>query len=203
MTEPTDHPECAPNRFPLSSTQQWLCASDLGDQAGTFGRLFTSEIALRISGRVDITALRGALDDLVQRHEMLRTIVVRDARPRYQQVYPPAPATLEVRDLPPVSEGSRDVAVQKIITKAGRRGMDVRALPLLRAELNRFDDQDSVLVVVTHHTAADGWSMQVLMSDLAACYQARTTGSAADLPDAPQYRDFVAWEQARTAGSDA
>ena len=203
MTEPTDHPEGALNRFPLSGTQQWLCGADLGDQAGAFGRLFTSEFGLRISGRVDVDALRCALGDVVRRHEMLRTIVVRDARPRYQQVYPPAPATLEIRDLPPVSEGSRDACVQEIITRAGRRGMDVRTLPLLRAELSRFDDQDSVLVVTTHHTAADGWSMQVLMSDLAAFYQSRATGSGVDLPDAPQYRDFVAWEQARNGGPGA
>jgi condensation enzyme len=203
MTEPTDQPESALNRFPLSGTQQWLCGADLGDEAGAFGRLFTSEMAVRISGQVNVDALRCALDDVVRRHEMLRTIVVRDARPRYQQVYPPAPATLEVRDLPPVSEKPRDVRVQEIITGAGRRGMSVRDLPLLRAELNRFDDQDSVLVLTTHHTAADGWSINVVFRDLAACYRARVTGSPADLPDAPQYRDFVAWEQARSEGPDA
>src|SRR5439155_124961 len=104
MTEPTGQPESAMNRFPLSGTQQWLCGADLGDEAGAFGRLFTSEMAVRIPGQVNVEALRCALDDVVRRHEMLRTIVVRDARPRYQQVYPPAPATLEVRDLPPASE---------------------------------------------------------------------------------------------------
>jgi hypothetical protein len=203
MTEPTGQPENTLNRFPLSGTQQWLCGADLGDEAGAFGRLFTSEMAVRIPGQVNVEALRCALDDVVRRHEMLRTIVVRDARPRYQQVYPPASATLEVRDLPSASEKPRDVRVQEIITSAGRRGMSVRNLPLLRAELNRFDDQDSVLVVTTHHTAADGWSINVVFRDLAAFYRARATGSPADLPDAPQYRDFVAWEQARLAGSDA
>jgi condensation enzyme len=203
MSEPTDQPESALNRFPLSGTQEWLCGADLGDEAGAFGRLFTSEMAVRIPGQVNVEALRCALDDVVRRHEMLRTIVVRDARPRYQQVYPPASATLEVRDLPRVSEKPRDVRVQEIITSAGRRGMSVRSLPLLRAELNRFDEQDSVLIVTTHHTAADGWSMSVIFRDLAACYKARVTGSPADLPDAPQYRDFVGWEKARLAGSDA
>jgi len=191
------------NRYPLSGTQEWLCGADLGDEAGAFGRLFTSEMAVRISGRVEVEALSGALEDVVRRHEMLRTIVVRDARPRYQQVYPPVRATLEVRDLEPVSEESRDARVQEIMLRAGRRGMYVRDLPLLRAELSRFDDRDSVLVVTSHHTAADGWSMEVIMRDLAAFYQARVTGSAADLPDAAQYRDFVAWEQARNGGPDA
>jgi hypothetical protein len=203
MTAPTEHPDSALNRYPLSGTQEWLCGADLGDEAGAFGRLFTSEMAVRISGRVKVEALRGALDDVVRRHEMLRTIVVRDPRPRYQQVYPPAPAVLEVCDLEPDTEGSRDVRVQEIMLRAGRRGMYVRELPLLRAELSRFDNRDSVLVVTSHHTAADGWSMEVIMRDLAAFYQARDTGSAADLPDAPQYGDFVAWEHARNGGLDA
>jgi condensation enzyme len=203
MTELADLPETALNRFPLSGTQQWLCAGDLGDQAGTFGPLFTADIAVRISGRVDVAALRCALDDIVRRHEILRTIVARDARPRYQQVYPPAPATLHVRDVPPVSEKSRDVRVKEIIIAAARRPIDVRTLPLLRAELHRFDDQDSVLVVCSHHTAADGWSMNVIIRDLAVFYKARATGCPVDMPDAPQYRDFVAWEQARFTGPDA
>jgi condensation enzyme len=198
MTELADHLQSAPHRFPLSGTQQWWCGGDLGDQAGSFDPRFTQEIAVRISGRVDVAALRGALEDVVRRHEILRTIVVRDAQPRYQQVYPPAPATLHVRDLPPVSEESRDIRVQEV--RARRHDIDVRTLPVLRAELNRFDDQDSVLVVCSHHTTLDGWSMQVVMRDLAAFYKARATGCPLDLPDAPQYRDFVAWEQARMAG---
>jgi condensation enzyme len=203
MTELPDSPLSAPNRFPLSGTQEWFCAGIVGDQDGRFGRLFTSEMAVRISGRVDITALRGALDDVVRRHEILRTIVVRDARPRYQEVYPPAPAVLEVHDLPQVGRESRDVRAQEIIIGVARHGMDVRTLPLLRAELHRFDGQDSVLVVSSHHSAADGWSMEIIMRDLAAFYKARTTGSRVDLPDAPQYRELVAWEQARSAGHDA
>ena len=203
MTELADAPESVLNRFPLSNTQQWFCAGDRGDEDGNFGPLSTSEIFVRISGRVDASALQGALNDIVRRHEILRTIVVRDARPRYQQVYPPAPATLRVHDLPLVSEESRDACVQEIIDRAVRRGMDVRSLPLLRAELNRFDDQDSLLVVSSHHTAADWWSMNVLVRDLAAFYKARATGSPVDLPEAPQYRDFVAREQARSAGPEA
>jgi condensation enzyme len=189
------------DRFPLSATQQRFCLGDLGDEAGTFGPRFTSEIAVRITGAMDLDALRAALDDVVRRHEILRTIVVRDASPRYQQVYPPAPATLEVHDLPPVDEAQRPARVQQILASAARHDLRVRDLPLLRAELHRFDEQDSLLVVCSHHTAADGWSIQVLLRDLAACYRARCLGQPPQLPDAPQYRDFVAWEQARCEGA--
>jgi hypothetical protein len=203
MAELPDAPLSTPKRFPLSCAQEWFCAGIVGDQDGRFGRLFTSEMAVRISGRVDVAALRGALDDVVRRHEILRTIVVRDARPRYQELYPPAPAVLEVHDVPPVPGKSREARAQEIIIRVARHGMDVRALPLLRAELHRFDDQDSVLVVSSHHSAADGWSMEIIMRDLAAFYQARTTGSQVDLPRAPQYRELVARERARSEGQDA
>jgi hypothetical protein len=191
------------DRFALSATQERFCRGDLGDEAGTFGPRFTSEIAVRISGPMDLAALQAALDDVVRRHEILRTIVVRDASPRYQQVYPPAPAVLEVYDLPPVDEVDRPVRVQEILVRAARHDMRVRELPLLRAEIHRFDDRDSVLVVCSHHTAADGWSIQVVLRDLAACYRARCLGQPPDRPEAPQYRDFVAWEQERCEGAAA
>ncbi|HEV2260211.1 MAG TPA: condensation domain-containing protein [Streptosporangiaceae bacterium] len=203
MNEPVDHRESSLKRYPLSDAQHWFCDGDQGDEAGTFANRFTVAIAVRISGRVDVGALQGGLCDIVRRHEILRTIVVQDAKPRYQQVYPPAPAALEVRDLPPVQGKSRDAYAQETIIRAARRRMDVRTLPLLRAELNRFDDQDSVLIVCSHHSAVDGWSMSVIVRDLATFYKARSTGCQVEVPDGPQYRDFVAWQRARCKGPGA
>jgi hypothetical protein len=203
MTATTDYPATALNRYPLSGMQEWLCLGDPGDPDRSFKPGFTSHIAVRIAGPVDVAALQGALDDVVRRHEILRTIVVRDTEPRYQRVYPPTPATLRVCDVPPVSAESRDARAQDIIITEARRGMDVRTLPLLRAELSRFDPQDSVLVVCSHHTAIDGWSQWVIIRDLAAFYKARITGRPADLPAASQYRDYVVWERERYAGPGA
>jgi len=199
---PTE-PDQALDRFPLSCTQEMWCQGDEGDQAGTFSPRFLSTRTVRITGRVDVGALQGALDDVVRRHESLRTIVVRDAEPRYQQVYPASPVPLQVRDLPPVTDRPRDVYAEEVMLEAEHGSLDPRELPLLRARLERFDDQDSVLILVSHHTASDGWSMQLILRDLAACYAARTAGRPADLPDIWQYRDFVAWERARLADSAA
>ena len=68
-------------------------------------------------------------------------------------------------------------------------------LPLLRADLSTFDDRDSVLTVVSHHTAADAWSMLLIIRDLAACYTARAAGRVPALPPVRQYREFTAREQ--------
>ncbi len=194
-------PDEAPCRFPLSCTQEMWCQGDEGDQAGTFSPRFLSSRTVRITGRVDIDALQGALDDVVRRHESLRTIVARDASPRHQQVYPATSVPLQVRDLPSAADRPRDLYAEELMLAAEHGRLDPRELPLLRARLERFDDRDSLLILVSHHTASDGWSMQLILRDLAAFYAARTTGRPADLPDVWQYRDFVAWEQGRLADS--
>ena len=103
--------------------------------------------------------LQGALDDVVARHELLRTLVVRDADPPYQMVFPPCQVPLEVRDLPPVTGKSRDMVVQELIVEAEAGTISAREVPLLRALLCRFDDRDSVLFLTVHHSVSDGWSV--------------------------------------------
>jgi condensation enzyme len=68
-------------RYPLSFTQEWFLTLDQGDEGGTFGRGFVLACPLRITGPVDLAVLQGALDDVVARHELLRTVVIRDADP--------------------------------------------------------------------------------------------------------------------------
>jgi hypothetical protein len=186
-----------PSRYPLSSAQEtWCEREDLGDR-------YLMLVALRITGRVDVAALQAALDDVVRRHEILRSVVAREARPRYQQVLPPVPVPLHVRDLPPVTDRSRDVNAEEVILEVNRGAMDVRTMPLLRAVLGRFDDRDSVLVLATHQSVSDGWSTQLIMRDLAAFYAARTAGRPADLPTVGQYGEYATWERACVAGPDA
>ena len=76
-------------RYPLSFTQEWFLTLDQGDDGGTFGPRFMTVSTVRITGLVDLAVLQGALDDVVARHELLRTVVVRDADPPYQQIFPP------------------------------------------------------------------------------------------------------------------
>src|SRR6266699_3824878 len=115
MTESLPAANRKGQRYPLSFTQQWFLTLDQGDDGGTFGRRFMLVRPIRITGPVDLAVLQGALDDVVARHELLRTLVVRDADPPYQMVCPPCQVPLEVRDLPPVTGESRDLVVQELI----------------------------------------------------------------------------------------
>jgi len=104
-------------RYRLSVTQEWFVRMDQGDDGGPFGCRYLIVAALRVTGRVDLGVLQGALDDVVARHELLRTVVVRDADPPYQLVCPPCPVPLEVRDLPPAGGKSRYLVMQELIVE--------------------------------------------------------------------------------------
>ena len=115
MTESSPAADQQGQRYPLSFTQEWFLTLDQGDDGGTFGSRFMTVSAVRVTGPVDLAVLQGSLDDVVARHELLRTLVIRDADPPYQMVLPPCQVPLEVRDLPPVTGKSRDLVVQELL----------------------------------------------------------------------------------------
>jgi condensation enzyme len=199
MTESSPAADQQEQRYPLSFTQEWFIGLDQGDDGGTFGRRFILVCPTRITGHVDLAVLQGALDDVVARHELLRTVVVRDADPPYQQVFPPCRVPLEVKDLLPVTGKSRDMVIQELGYQTDT--ISAREVPLLRARLCRFDDQDSVLFVTVHHSVSDAWSLEVIMRDLGAFYASRVTGASAELPPVRQYREFAEWQRASATSS--
>jgi condensation enzyme len=201
MTESSLAPDQELTRYPLSFTQEWFLTLDHGDDGGTFGPRFMIVGVLRLTGHVDLAVLQGALDDVVARHELLRTLVIRDADPPYQQVLPPCPVPLEVRDLPPANGKSRDDIVRELTLQAEAGSISAREVPLIKAALCRFDDRDSVFLLTVHHSVSDGWSLHVIMRDLSAFYVARRTGAPAELPPVRQYREYAAWQHATAAST--
>jgi hypothetical protein len=200
MTESSPAADQHGQRYQLSFTQEWFLSLDQGEDGGTFGPRFILVSPIRITGPVDLAVLQGALDDVVARHELLRTVVVRDADPPYQQVYPPCPVPLEVRDLPPDPGKSRDTVIQELMYQTDT--VSAREVPLLRARLCKFDDRDSILFLTVHHSVTDAWSVHVIMRDLGAFYAARVTGTPAELPPVRQYREYAEWQRANATSQD-
>lgn len=199
MTDTSVAHDPGPDRYPLSGTQEWLVTMDQGDDGGPFGRRYLIVCALRVTGPVDLAVLQGALDDVVARHELLRTLVVRDADPPYQMVCPPCQVPLAVRDVPPVTGKSRYVVIQELILEVQAGTISARQVPMLRALLCRLDERDSVLFLTVHHSVSDGWSVQVILRDLGAFYAARVSGTAPKLPQLRQYREYAEWQRASAA----
>src|SRR5262245_51861212 len=119
-------------RFPLSSNQRLWWAHNA---TAAFGPRFVVARSLRVSGQVNALALQAALDDVAARHEILRTVVVRDADPPYQRIHRPSPVPLRVRAVPHVAGRSRDAYAQELLMEAEQSSVDVEDLPLLRADL--------------------------------------------------------------------
>jgi condensation enzyme len=190
------------SRFPLSANLELFCIFDKGDDEGAFGPRHLVIQGWRVAGEIDLDALHGALDDVVERNEILRTEVVRGDE-QFQRVLPASPAEVVVTDLPAEDGRSREEQAEEFLNKTDASGLNGTHLPHIRAELGRFDERDAVLVLVTHHMASDGWSMQVLGRELGAFYAERTGAGPASLPEAVQYREFSAWQQESLASEDA
>ncbi|WP_414636758.1 amino acid adenylation domain-containing protein, partial [Actinophytocola sp.] len=179
-----DRPELVaadrPDRVPLSFAQQrlWFLHRLEGGSA-----TYNVPLVLRLTGRVDETGLRAALNDVVARHESLRTVFPAVDGVPYQHILDSATVELVTRD---------DGSVDEIV----RRVFDLENGIPVRAELLRLDAEQHLLVLVFHHIAADGWSMAPLWRDLGTAYAARTKGRAPGWAPLPvQYADYTLWQR--------
>ncbi|OEJ34561.1 non-ribosomal peptide synthetase [Streptomyces subrutilus] len=177
-----------PQRLPLSFAQQrlWLIDRMEGPSA-----LYNLPLALRVAGPLDPAALELALGDLVARHEILRTLITeQDGEPR-QRIVPAAEARVpfDRRTTPPADPAAA-------LTECTETPFDLaRELPV-RAHLFPLTTGEQLLVLVLHHIAGDGWSMDPLMRDLADAYAARRDGSAPGWQPLPvQYADYALWQR--------
>jgi amino acid adenylation domain-containing protein len=156
-------------------------------------------VALRLHGRLDVTALAGAVDDVVARHATLRTrYLLVDGRPEPRPVEPlHVPWSFDDVAL----DESPDEKLATILREEGAREFDLERDAPLHVRLMRFSDDEHVLSLVVHHIAADGWSMHVLVRDLAALYGERIGVAPAELPElAIDYEDYAAWQRRFVSG---
>jgi condensation enzyme len=163
-------------------------------------------VALRIKGELDTDALKGALGDVVERHESLRTRInysETDGNLGFQEILSPLPVPLTVRDIAVTPGRSRDEMAIDLLVELNEQSMPFSVMPPLRASLHRFDDHDAVLTLLTHHLFSDGWSTDILLREIAACYETRVTGIPHTLPTPVPYREFASWEQEFLQGERA
>ncbi|MFI8962716.1 amino acid adenylation domain-containing protein [Streptomyces sp. NPDC053493] len=186
-----ERPEC----LPLSFAQQrlWLIDRMEGPSA-----LYNLPLALRLTGPLDPDALESALGDLVARHEILRTLIgEQDGEPR-QRILPAAEArvTLDRRPAAPADPAAA-------LAECAAIPFDLAAELPVRAHLFPLAADEHLLVLVLHHIAGDGWSMDPLLRDLAAAYAARCDGSAPEWQPLPvQYADYALWQRELLGAED-
>ena len=186
-------PPFAPGRAettaPLSAAQR---------RAWLFGRMHPGSIAyqtamiFRFEGRLDEAALRGALGDLIDRHEILRTAFVESGGEAVQAIRPWCEAEVDTVDL----RGAGPGAWARLVRERVRARIDPGEAPLARWALARLGADSWALIQVEHHLVHDGWSFSVLAGELSELYSARVDGRTADLPPpSAQFQDYARWER--------
>ncbi|MCY1015596.1 amino acid adenylation domain-containing protein [Pyxidicoccus sp. MSG2] len=184
--------------LPLSFAQQRLWVID---QLEPGNAAYNMPTALRLRGPLDVAALEKSFAALVERHESLRTTFgLHDGQP-IQVIHPPPRFPLPVVDLGALPADERDAEARRQTLLETQRPFDLARGPLFRAVLLRMDAQDHLLIGTMHHIVSDGWSMGVLVRELATFYAAHATGQQARLPALPvQYADFAAWQRSWLRG---
>ena len=161
-------------------------------------------LALRLSGPLDTGALHRSLQQLVDRHESLRTTFrIADGEP-HQHIAAAMELALPVTDLSGTPEAERIARACELVEQDALYVFDLAAGPLIRTALLRLDDQDHVLSVICHHTISDGWSMGRFLQELSVLYSAQLAGTEAELDPLPmQFAEYAAREREELLGERA
>jgi len=186
--------------LPLSFGQQRLWFLDKMEPGNSAYNILA---AVRLLGNLDITALSKAINELLRRHEILRTTFREvNGQPR-QIIAAPAQLSLLVSDLSHLSESEKDALIEATIAEAAKEPFDLEKGPLFRISLLMRGEDDHVAVMTMHHIASDGRSMDVLVRELAALYKAYCTGEESPLAELPiQYADYAVWQRGWLKGEE-
>ncbi len=185
--------------FPTSFAQQRLWFLDQFEPGSPF---YNIPLAVRLQGQLDIPALHRALDEIVRRHDILRTTFPAVEGQPVQHVASALELPLEDIDLRHLAAEARWSEARRLAREEAQRPFDLRAGPLVRAALVRLTDDDHLALLTLHHIIADGWSMGVLLHELATLYAAFVAGRPSPLPDLPiQYADYAVWQRETLARS--
>jgi amino acid adenylation domain-containing protein/non-ribosomal peptide synthase protein (TIGR01720 family) len=184
--------------LPLSFAQQRLWFLD---QLEPGSPTYNMPAAVRLSGALDTAALESSLNAIVGRHEVLRTTFTTVEGQPSQLIAPILAIRLSIVNLEGMPAAERELEAQRLAADEARLPFDLAHGPLLRATLLRLDVEEHVLLLTMHHIISDGWSIGVLMRELAALYSAGLAGRQPALPILPiQYADYAHWQRAWLQG---
>jgi amino acid adenylation domain-containing protein len=181
------------HEFPLSFAQRRLWFMH---QMEPESALYNMPFSLRLSGELDVKALRRTLSEIVRRHEILRTTFnVRGEEP-VQQVHEATPVRFPIVDISGLDQSDRESVAREIRQLEFSRAFNLESGPLLRARLVRLAANEFELLWIVHHIISDGWSEGVLVKELEVLYRAFHEGQPSPLSElAIQYADYALWEK--------
>jgi amino acid adenylation domain-containing protein len=179
--------------FPLSFAQQRLWFLEQLEPGSPF---YNQPAAVRLTGALNLAVLEQSFNEIVRRHEILRTTFFMVEGQPVQAIAPTLTLTLPVVDLQELPEVARREEVRRIVAEEARQPFNLAEGPLLRGTLLQLGEAEHILLFTTHHIICDGWSRGVLIRELAALYEVFSSGKPSPLPELPiQYADFAVWQR--------
>ncbi|MBI2230714.1 MAG: amino acid adenylation domain-containing protein, partial [Deltaproteobacteria bacterium] len=186
--------------LPLSFSQQRLWFLDQYEPGSS---VYNIPSAIRLTGALDVSALEQSLQEIVNRHEALRTTFSMVGGEAVQVIAPSLKLALPVVDLSETPEAEREEQARRLAQEEARRSFDLSRGPLFRTRLLQVGEDDHVLLMTLHHIVSDGWSMGVMHHELAVLYQAFSNSQPSALPDLPiQYADYAVWQREWLKGEE-
>src|SRR6185369_2479661 len=181
------------DHFPLSFAQQrlWFLNELQPDSA-----VYNLGGGVRMEGPLSVTALERALDEIVRRHESLRTTIRQIDSEPVQILNSPHKFSLSQIDLRDVPESAREGEAQSLLAHEARKPFNLEQGPLFRATLLLLSEREHILLLTMHHIVCDGWSIGIFVRELIELYESFTNNKSSSFPDLPvQYVDFAAWQR--------
>jgi amino acid adenylation domain-containing protein len=185
---------------PLSFAQQRLWFIDQLEPGNT---VYNCPEEVRLEGRLNLEALERVINEVVRRHEVLRTRMEVSAEGEPMQVIDEwEPRRLEVEDLASLSPEERQREALRRAREEAGTGFDLKRGPLLRVKVLRLEEEDHVLLCTMHHIVSDWWSMGILVREVGELYRAYDAGESSPLEELPiQYADFAVWQREWLSGA--
>lgn len=201
-----DRPVISPRRadeqsrdFPLSFGQHRIWFLEQLDPGSV---TYNESVAVRLLGRLDVSALSWSLNQIIERHEILRTVFVNKRGEPLQRIQPPFELSMDIVDLSALEEQDREARIQSVAVADANRQFDLTTGPLLRATLLCLGSDDHALIVAMHHIISDNWSMKIVIRELSELYTARLEERQPQLPIVSiQYADYALWQRQALQGA--
>ncbi len=187
------------HRFPVSFSQlrEWIL-----DRIEPGTPAYNVPLPVRVAGALSIPALFASIQEIVRRHESLRTTFESRPEEPLQVVVPHLDLLVGMADLSALPSEPQEAELRRLLEDDLATGFDLAAGPLFRARLVRLGAEDHAGFFTIHHSVSDGWSIGVFLRDLGVIYEAFAQGRPSPLPTLPlQYPDFAVWQRNRFGGA--
>ena len=189
-------PDFAPAPLSFAQQRMWFM-----DQLQPGNPAYNRSTHIHLRGALNIAVFDNSLNEIVRRHEILRTsFLATDGQP-VQAVASSLTLSLPVIDLGSLPAHEQQAEVSRIVTEDAQHSFDLSRVPLLKVQLVRLGETEHLLVLTLHHIVFDGWSAGILMRELSTLYKALSAGEQPTLPELPiQFADFARWQRRRMQG---